>query len=180
LKAQQWILGAYALEGLMIVRNLRDLAGTDRDIQTESLKSRRLLLARDGTSYSLHDTIIHAGVELQMWYKNHIESVYCVGGEGEVEDVETGEVVPLEDGTLYCLNDHDRHILRAKTDLRLICVFTPALIGPEIHDEEGAFPLLPAEPVPGGPTKAEAVAEATALVAAVKPRTRKPRRAASP
>ena len=113
-----------------------------------------------------------------MWYKNHIESVYCVGGEGEVENVATGEVVPLSDGTLYCLDDHDKHILRATTDLRLICVFTPALIGPELHDEDGAFPLLPAEPVAGGPTKAEAVAEAAAVVAGAKRRANKGQRPA--
>jgi hypothetical protein len=71
-----------------------------------------------------------------------VESVYCVAGEGEIENCETGEVHPISDGTLYWLDGHEKHILRAKTELRLVCVFTPALVGREIHDEEGAFPLL--------------------------------------
>jgi hypothetical protein len=77
-----------------------------------------------------------------LWYRHHVESVYCVAGEGEIENCETGEVHPISDGTLYWLDGHEKHILRAKTELRLVCVFTPALVGREIHDEEGAFPLL--------------------------------------
>ncbi len=29
-----------------------------------------------------------------------------------------------------------------KTDLRLVCVFNPALAGGEVHDESGGFELL--------------------------------------
>ena len=45
-------------------------------------------------------------------------------------------------GTLYILDRHDRHILRAETDLRMVCVFTPPLTGNEVHDENGVYPLL--------------------------------------
>lgn len=144
----------------MIVRRLRDLIGTDSDILTERFNSRRFLLAGDGQSYSFHDTIIRAGQELRLWYKNHVESVYCVGGEGEIEDLTTGEVHPLDDGTFYCLDGHDDHMLRATTDLRLICVFTPALVGPEVHDEDGAFPLLAEAPL----SVEAAIAEAAASI----------------
>jgi L-ectoine synthase len=126
----------------MIVRQLQELIGTDRDVHAETFVSRRLLLARDGQSFSMHDTIIKAGTETYMWYKNHIEAVYCVGGEGELENAQTREIFPIRDGTFYCLNEHDKHVLRAKTDLRMICVFTPPLVGPETHDQEGVYPLL--------------------------------------
>ena len=53
--------------------------------------SRRLLLKHDDMGFSMHDTLIHAGSEIRMWYKNHLEAVYCVSGEGEIEDIETGE-----------------------------------------------------------------------------------------
>mgnify|MGYP001947326148 FL=1 len=43
---------------------------------------------------------------------------------------------------MYALNEHDEHYLRAKTDLRLICVFNPPLTGQEVHDEDGVYPLL--------------------------------------
>ncbi len=52
-----------------------------------------------------------------MWYAHHIEGVYCVGGEGELVNDETGEVHPLRDGTLYLLDSHESHTVRARTDL---------------------------------------------------------------
>jgi L-ectoine synthase len=43
---------------------------------------------------------------------------------------------------MYTLDKHDRHRLKAKTALRIICVFTPALVGTEIHDKDGSYPIL--------------------------------------
>lgn len=126
----------------MIVRQLEDMIGTDRDVHAPTFVSRRLLLAKDGQSFSMHDTVLDAGTETYMYYKHHIEAVYCVSGEGELEDHQTGEVFPVREGTFYCLDEHDKHTLRAKADLRMICVFTPPLVGPETHDEEGVYPLL--------------------------------------
>jgi L-ectoine synthase len=51
-------------------------------------------------------------------------------------------VYDIVDGTIYVLDGHEQHVLRAKTDLRLVCVFTPPLTGREVHDEEGVYPLL--------------------------------------
>jgi L-ectoine synthase len=45
----------------------------------------------------------------------------------------------------YTLDGHEKHWLRAHTDLRMICVFNPPLVGAEVHDEEGVYPLLTAE-----------------------------------
>lgn len=129
----------------MIVRHLKDMAGTDRDVHAPTWNSRRLLLAKDGVGFSMHDTHIKAGTETYIWYKHHIEAVYCVGGEGEIEVIETGDVYPISDGTLYTLDGHEKHWLRAKTDLRMICVFNPPLVGAEVHDEEGVYPLLTEE-----------------------------------
>lgn len=126
----------------MIVRTLAEIKGTDRDVQAETWNSQRLLLARDGQSFSLHETILYAGTETAMWYANHVEAVYCVGGEGELFNDETGETFPLADGTLYLLDGHEHHRVRARTDLRMVCVFTPPVTGREVHDETGAYPLL--------------------------------------
>lgn len=82
--------------------------------------------------YSLTDTVVDAGSESLLEYKNHMEACYCIDGEGEVEDMD-GNVYPLTPGTVYALDKHDRHYLRAKTTMRLICVFTPALRGHEAH-----------------------------------------------
>lgn len=132
----------------MIVRTLAEIKGTDRDVQAETWTSQRLLLARDGQSFSLHETILYAGTETAMWYANHVEAVYCVGGEGELFDDETGETFPLRDGTLYLLDGHEHHRVRAHTDLRMVCVFTPPVTGREVHDETGAYPLLREEAAP--------------------------------
>jgi len=128
----------------MIIRRLQEIIGTTRDIKAENghWVSRRLLLRNDGMGFSFHDTTIFAGTETYIWYKNHLEAVYCVGGEGEIEDLETGQVHQIHDGMLYALNGHERHKLRAITDLRLVCVFNPALTGSEVHDKEGSYPVL--------------------------------------
>jgi L-ectoine synthase len=128
----------------MIVRRLNEIVGSERDIKAENGNwvSRRLLLRHEEMGFSLHDTTIFAGTETYIHYKNHLEAVYCVGGEGEIEDLETGEVHPISDGTLYALNGHERHYLRARSDLRMVCVFNPALTGTEVHDREGAYPMV--------------------------------------
>lgn len=126
----------------MIVRTLSEISGTDRDVQAETWNSQRLLLARDGQSFSMHETVLYAGTETAMWYANHVEAVYCVGGEGELVNDETGEVHPLRDGTLYLLDGHEHHRVRAHADLRMVCVFTPPVTGREVHDETGAYPLI--------------------------------------
>lgn len=131
----------------MIVRSLKDMEGTDREVNAENWTSRRLLLRSDNMGFSMHDTTIHAGTTTEMHYQNHLEAVYCIQGKGTVTIVETGEVFDLEAGTIYALDRNDKHILRAESTMRMVCVFSPALVGPETHNDEGAYPLLEAEPV---------------------------------
>jgi L-ectoine synthase len=126
----------------MIVKDLADIVGSDRHVSGPTWESRCILLKADGLGYSLHDTVIREGSEMRMEYRNHIESNYCIAGEGEVVDVKTNRTYPIRPGTLYALDRHDAHILRAtKGDLRLVCIFTPALSGRETHDEHGGYRL---------------------------------------
>jgi L-ectoine synthase len=126
----------------MIVRTLADILGSDLEVRAETWTSRRLLLRADGMGFSLHDTIIHAGTETHIHYRNHLEAVYCIEGEGEVETLADGTIHPIRPGTVYALDLHDDHLLRATRDLRLICVFNPPLTGAETHDADGVYPLL--------------------------------------
>ena len=126
----------------MIVRSLESFAGTDREVRAETWTSRRLLLAADKMGFSLHDTILHPGTETRMCYRNHLEAVYCIAGRGTLEVIATGVVHEIGPGTVYALDQHDEHVLRAETELRMVCVFNPPLVGPEVHDETGAYPLL--------------------------------------
>lgn len=126
----------------MIVTNLDTLHGTERDVHGPTFKSRRFLLAGDGLGYSLNDTVLYAGTTTSMWYANHKESVYCIEGTGTLKNLENGDVHAISPGTLYVLDGHEKHELTAQTDLRMVCVFTPALTGAEVHDENGTYPLL--------------------------------------
>lgn len=126
----------------MIVRSVDDILNTERDVRGDVWASRRLLLAEDGVGFTLNETTVEAGAEQHMWYKHHIEANYVIEGEGTVEDVASGEVFPLKAGSTYTLDKNDKHILRAKTRMRIVCVFTPALTGREKHDADGSY--LPA------------------------------------
>ncbi len=126
----------------MIVKSLDMIVGSPDDVKAETWTSRRLLLAKDRVGFSMHDTIMYQGTETFMWYKHHIEAVYCIEGEGELEELESGTRYLIRAGTLYTLNGHEKHIMRPKTDMRMICVFNPPVTGQETHDENGVYPLL--------------------------------------
>lgn len=129
----------------MIVKTLREVEDTADDVRADTWKSRRLLLAGDRVGFSFHDTIMYAGTETRMWYQHHIEAVYCIEGEGELEDLDHHTRHRIRPGTLYALNGHERHIMRPKTDMRLLCVFNPPVTGREVHDENGVYPLITTE-----------------------------------
>ncbi|HZE05042.1 MAG TPA: ectoine synthase [Solirubrobacteraceae bacterium] len=114
----------------MIVRKLDDV----KTVEWGNGLSRRFLLEADGLGYTVTDTIVRAGTKSRLEYKNHLESCYCIQGSGKVVEMDgtEHEIVP---GTIYSLNEHDCHDLIASDDedLRLVCMFTPALTGDEAH-----------------------------------------------
>ena len=124
----------------MIVRTLDDVVGSDRDVEGDGWRSRRLLLRRDQLGFSLHDTTVAAGTELNLQYKHHLEACYCLEGEAELVDLASGERHRIAPGTMYALDEHDRHTITVQRDLRLVCVFNTALTGAEVHDADGSFP----------------------------------------
>jgi L-ectoine synthase len=115
----------------MIIRRVDEVAG----VEWGNGLSRRLLVADDGMGYTLTDTTVWAGTRSPLQYRNHLEACYCVSGTGMVVDSE-GNEHPIEPGTMYALDEHDAHYLIASPlqDLRLICVFSPALTGHERHN----------------------------------------------
>ncbi|GAE31125.1 ectoine synthase [Halalkalibacter hemicellulosilyticus] len=125
----------------MKVVKLEDIIGTEQEVDGGNWVSRRLVLKKDGMGYSVHDTIIRAGTETHIWYQNHLESVYCIEGEGEVETLADNKVWPIKKNEIYVLDKNDEHLLRAKTDMRMVCVFNPPITGREVHDENGVYPV---------------------------------------
>ncbi|MFC7401776.1 ectoine synthase [Citricoccus sp. GCM10030269] len=126
----------------MLVTHLNDLDDTERDIKSETWRSRRMVLAGEGVGFSFHDTVIYAGTTSTFHYANHIEAVYCVQGEGTLTNEVTGEVHEIKDGTMYLLDGHEKHTVRATTELRMACVFNPPVTGRETHDENGIYQLV--------------------------------------
>lgn len=126
----------------MIVRTLDEIRQTDREVwaKNKNWVSRRLLLEKDGMGFSFHETVIFAGTETHIWYKHHLEAVFCFEGEGEVETLADGKIHRIMPGTLYALNNHDEHLLRASKDMHLLCVFNPPVTGAEVHQEDGSYP----------------------------------------
>lgn len=129
----------------MIIRDLlKERPGGRRHIVSDGWQSTRLLLSDDGMGFSFHITTIDAGAELPMHYTNHLEAVFCIDGEGSIEDLAAGATHEIRPGILYALDRHDRHVLRADTQLTFACVFNPPLTGGEVHDRDGSYPLVSA------------------------------------
>lgn len=126
----------------MIVRDLNEARASDRLVTTGGWDSTRLLLAADGMGFSFHITRIFAGTTHEFEYKNHFESVYCVSGEGSIEDLASGTVHQIRPGVIYALDKHDRHRLSARTELVMACCFNPPVTGQEVHQADGSYARL--------------------------------------
>lgn len=93
------------------------------------------------------ETEVLPGAVLRLQYKHHVEACYCIAGAGSVVEVNSGARHEITAGVLYAPNAHDLHevhVPEGGTALRLICVFSPALEGNEVHGPDGSYPA--AEP----------------------------------
>ena len=125
----------------MIVRSVQEVAGTDLDVHGEGWRATRLFVRDDGLGFSLSETTVDGGAEMNIWYKHHQEACFVIEGEAEVTERDTGTVHRIGPGSAYA-PEHDRHTIRVISPLRLVCVFNPALTGQEKHDADGSY--LPA------------------------------------
>lgn len=125
----------------MRVISSKSIAGTDREVHCPrgAFISLRLLLESDGMGYSITETYIKNGGPYRWHYKKHLESCYCVLGNGQVKNLQSGEVHIIDPGKLYVLDAHDEHELTADTDMVLLCVFNPPLKGREVHKEDNSY-----------------------------------------
>ena len=123
----------------MIVKTKGDVVGTKGEQHGDKWHSLRLLHREDGMGVTITDSILDPGFQMDLWQKNHFEACYCLEGEGTVEELDSGTIHEVKPGTLYAMNDHDRHRIHAKTKMRIICTFFPALTGHEVHDADGSL-----------------------------------------
>ena len=126
----------------MIVRTLKECEQSERRVVSENWESVRMLLKDDNMGFSFHITTIKANTETHIHYQNHLESVYCMSGNGEIQTLADNKVFKIEPGTLYILDQHDDHLLRGGSeDMKMACVFNPPLSGKEVHAENGVYPV---------------------------------------
>jgi L-ectoine synthase len=110
-------------------------------VKDDNWKSERLLLQKDNMGFSFHITTIKAHSQTKIHYKNHLESVYCIRGEGSILDLETNQEYQIIPGTIYALDKNDKHILKARTEMEFACVFNPPCAGKEKHDKDGSYSI---------------------------------------
>lgn len=125
----------------MIVIDKETLKGTARDVAGPGWRSLRLLVKSDGMGFSMTETHVLPGAVLDLEYKHHIEACFCLSGAGTVLEKSTGTSHPITPGVLYAPDAHDAHQVRVEGDvpLHLICVFSPALQGDEVHGPDGSY-----------------------------------------
>ena len=92
----------------MIVRTLEECQNTERDVKGGNWRSVRMSLKDDNMGFAFNITTIYAGTETPIHYQNHLEAVYCMAGNGEIETVDDGKVYKIEPGTLYLLDSRGR------------------------------------------------------------------------
>jgi L-ectoine synthase len=122
----------------MIIRTKKSILGTDLDVDWGNGTSRRLLVASDERGYTITDTYVRPGTTTELRFDNHLESCYCVEGQGTVEV--DGTSFAIEPGTLYAPDKGEVHVLSSADGMRLICVFNPPLVGTETHEPGASGP----------------------------------------
>lgn len=130
----------------MIIQDKTALTGTARDAAGPGWTSLRLLVKSDGMGFSMTETRALPGAVLRLQYKHHIEACYCIAGNGVVVEVGSGARHAIRPGVLYAPDAHDAHevhVPEGGAPLDLICVFSPALQGDEVHGADGSYAAPP-------------------------------------
>ena len=117
---------------MVIVKTKDSLRDTDRDIRNEHYTTTRFLLEEDGLDVTVTDIAIHAGSDAVYHYPEHTEICYCLEGEGELTDLDNGGGHRIAPGSMWVSADHKPFRFVALTNVRLICVFRPALKSHEL------------------------------------------------
>ncbi|MFD4368507.1 ectoine synthase [Rhodococcus sp. NPDC058521] len=114
----------------MIVRTTAGITGTDRQVDSDHWTSKRIILGDDKVGFSYHETKVAADTETPLHYPDYIEAVWLIEGRGELVDRDNETTYPLAPGGMYLLDGHERHTIIAYTQLRMYCVFAPAVPAP--------------------------------------------------
>lgn len=123
---------------MKIVR-ANELEGTNRDVLFTGGNSLRVLVRDDNMGFGVCKTHVRKGGPYHWHYKNHLEACYCLKGHGYLTNLDTGLKILISPDTMYVLDKNDDHTFEALTDVILISIFNPPLVGNESHDENGNY-----------------------------------------
>jgi L-ectoine synthase len=129
------------MRSAVLVRTLDEITDGPHDVQGDGWRARRHFVRSDGLGFSMSETSVEAGREMELWYKHHQEACYVIEGSAEICERDTGTVQRIGPGDAYAPGN-DRHTIRVLEPLRLVCVFNPALTGQETHDADGSYGVV--------------------------------------
>lgn len=93
-------------------------------IKDKEFLKNKILSKYDIKECDFHETTIKANTKEHIHYQNQLKAVYCIGGNGRIENLDTDEVYELYNGAIHTLNKHDNHNLYGGTkDMKMIYVF---------------------------------------------------------
>ena len=97
--------------------------------------SERILTEKDGMGFAVCHTVVRAGSEAALQYRNHLAACYCIGGSRAVYHADRSVKYDITPGTIYVLDEHDAHYLTASDheDMILVSIFNPPITGEEAH-----------------------------------------------
>ena len=129
----------------MFVKRVDEMrrAGKEMTMANGQARTIRMLTQADAVGFGLSDVRLAAGAEEIICYKDHRQANHIISGAGEVTDMTTGQTWELGPSTAYYVGPEDRHQVRARTDMHLLSVISPPLMGDEQYDAERVL-------VPGG------------------------------
>jgi L-ectoine synthase len=125
----------------MIIKHKDNLQNTKNVVTTKAYTSTRFLLREDGVGLTLTDIYLHPEIDAIYHYPHHLEIAYCLEGKATLENLEDGTIHEVTPGFIWATTK-ERFRFKVIETIRLICVFNPALVGPEVADKDGSFPLL--------------------------------------
>jgi L-ectoine synthase len=134
----------------MFVKRVDEMRRAGMEMITANGQARtiRMLTKADGVGFGFSDVRLATGAEAILWYKHHWQANHIISGSGEVTDMTTGQTWELGPSMAYTVGPKARHRVRAHTDIHLLSVFSPPLMGDEQHGEDGM--LAPSGLVPSG------------------------------
>ncbi len=126
----------------MIVRDVKNLVAPATVVQGDTWESRRVFVRSDGLGFSVHSTTIRKETVTTIHYRNHVEAVLVISGHGWLRIDDSEQPIELCPGVAYAVGPGDAHTIIADTEICAVCVFNPALVGSEVHDGTGSYPIV--------------------------------------